>query len=111
MKPRRKGDVSNSLLQLILSQSQTFPNVSTASGFTFQIGSGDNVELESRLYGPLFGERALTNGNGQLSITFNLQQLRFQTLNGSQIRNSNGPAVAAQSRASDDPAIIPSLHL
>ena len=59
-----QGDVSNSLLQLILSQSQTFPNVSTASGFTFQIGGGDNVELESRLYGPLFGERALTNGNG-----------------------------------------------
>lgn len=84
-----QADVSNSLLQLILSQSQTFPNVSTASGFTFQIGSGNNVELESRIYGPLFGERALTNGNGQLSITFNLQQLRFQTLNGSQIRNTN----------------------
>jgi hypothetical protein len=84
-----QGDVANSLLQLILSQSQTFPNVSTASGFTFHIGSGDNVELESRLYGPLFGERALTNGDGQLSVTFNLHQLRFQTLNGSQIRNIN----------------------
>ena len=82
-----QADVSNSLLQLILSQSQTFPNVSTASGFTFQIGSGDNVELESRLYGPLFGERALTNGKGQLSVTFNMHQLRFQSLNGSLIRN------------------------
>ena len=84
-----QGDVANSLLQLILSQSQTFPNVSTASGFTFRIGSGDNVELESRLYGPLFGERALTNGRGQLSMTFNAQRLRFQTLNGSLIGNTD----------------------
>ena len=84
-----QGDVSNSLLQLILSQSQTFPNVSTASGFTFQVGGANNIELESRLYGPLFGERALTNGKGQLSVTFNAHRLRFQSLNGSQIRNVN----------------------
>jgi hypothetical protein len=84
-----QGDVANSLLQLILSQSQTFPNVSTASGFTFTIGSADAPELESRLYGPLFGERALTNGRGQLSVTFNAQRLRFQTLNGSLIGNTD----------------------
>jgi hypothetical protein len=84
-----QGDVANSLLQLILSQSQTFPNVSTASGFTFTIGSGDAPELESRLYGPLFGERALTNGRGQLSVTFNGQRLRFQKLNGSLIGNTD----------------------
>jgi hypothetical protein len=85
----RQADVANSLLQLILSQSQTFPNVSTASGFTFQVGGGGSVELESRLYGPLFGERALTNGRGQLSMTFNTQRLRFQTLNGSLIGNTD----------------------
>lgn len=84
-----QADVANSLLQLILSQSQTFPNVSTASGFTFKVGGGDNVELESRLYGPLFGERALTNGKGQLSVTFNAHQLRFETINGSLVRNTN----------------------
>ena len=74
---------------MILSQSQTFPNVSTASGFTFTIGSSDTPELESRLFGPLFGERALTNGRGQLSVTFNAQRLRFQTLNGSLIGNTD----------------------
>jgi hypothetical protein len=84
-----QADVANSLLQLILSQSQTFPNVSTASGFTFRVGGGNNVELESRLYGPLFGERALTNGQGQLSVTFNAQRLRFETLNGSLIGNTD----------------------
>jgi Putative MetA-pathway of phenol degradation len=84
-----QADVANSLLQLILSQSQTFPNVSTASGFTFTIGSSDAPELESPLYGPLFGERALTNGRGQLSVTFNAQRLRFQKLNGSLIGNTD----------------------
>ena len=83
-----QADVANSLLQLILSQSQTFPNVSTASGFTFKVGGGA-PELESRLYGPLFGERALTNGKGQLSVTFNAHQLRFETINGSLVRNTN----------------------
>ena len=84
-----QANVSDSLLQLILSQSQTFPNVSTASGFTFRVGGANNIELESRLFGPLFGERALTNGQGQLSVTFNAQRLRFQKLNGSLIGNTD----------------------
>lgn len=81
-----QGDVSNSLLLLILTQSQTFPNPSTASGFTFRIGGVVPVR-ESDLYGPLFGERALTNGQKQLSVTFNINQLRFRSIDGSSIRN------------------------
>lgn len=81
-----QGDVSNSLLLLILTQSQTFPNPSTASGFTFRIGGVVPVR-ESDLYGPLFGERALTNGKKQLSVTFNINQLRFRSIDGSSIRN------------------------
>ena len=81
-----QGDVSNSLLLLILTQSQTFPNPSTASGFTFRIGGVVPVR-ESDLYGPLFGERALTNGKKQLSVTFNINQLRFRSIDGSSVRN------------------------
>ena len=80
-----QGDVSNSLLLLILTQSQTFPNPSTASGFTFRIGGVVPVR-ESDLYGPLFGERALTNGKKQLSVTFNINQLRFRSIDGSSVR-------------------------
>ena len=87
--PPTQADVSNSLLQLILSQSQTFPNVSTASGFTFSIGPTQRPEPDSMLFGPLFGERALTNGKGQLSLTVNAHHLRFRSLNGSQIRNAD----------------------
>jgi len=81
-----QADVSNSLLLLILTQSQTFPNPSTASGFTFRIGAVVPVR-ESELYGPLFGERALTNGKKQLSVTFNINQLRFRSIDGSSVRN------------------------
>jgi hypothetical protein len=81
-----QGDVSNSLLLLVLTQSQTFPNPSTASGFTFRIGGVVPVR-ESDLYGPLFGERALTNGRKQLSVTFNINQLRFRSIDGSSVRN------------------------
>jgi len=81
-----QADVSTSLLLLILTQSQTFPNPSTASGFTFRIGSLVPVR-ESELYGPLFGERALTNGKKQLSVSFNVNQLRFRSIDGSSIRN------------------------
>jgi hypothetical protein len=84
--PLTQADVSNSLLQLILTQSQTFPNPSTASGFTFRLGAVVPVR-ESELYGPLFGERALTNGRNQFSFTFNLNKLRFRSLDGSAILN------------------------
>jgi hypothetical protein len=87
--PLGQPDVSNSLLQLILTQSQTFPSPSTASGFTFRIGAVVPVR-ESELYGPLFGERALTNGRGQLSLTLNANRLQFQSLDGSAILNGQG---------------------
>jgi hypothetical protein len=84
--PLNQADVSNSLLLMILTQSQTFPNASTASGFTFTIGGVVPVR-ESELYGALFGERALTNGRKQLSVTFNVHRLRFSSIDGSSIRN------------------------
>ena len=84
--PLNQADVSNSLLSLILTQSQTFPGASTASGFTFTVGGVVPVR-ESDLYGPLFGERALTNGRKQLSVTLNTHRLRFSSLDGSEIRN------------------------
>lgn len=84
--PAGQADVSNSLLQLILTQTQTFPNPSTASGFTFRLGAIVPVR-ESELYGPLFGERALTNGRGQLSFTANVSRLKFVSLDGSAIQS------------------------
>ena len=44
---------------------------------------------ESELYAPLFGERALTNGAKNLSVTFNINRLRWKSINGSDVQNSS----------------------
>ena len=82
-------DVSNSLRLLIASQTQSFPNPSTAGGFTFTLKGAPVPVRESELYAPLFGERALTNGAKNLSATFNVSRLRWRSVNGSDVRNSN----------------------
>ena len=84
--PPNQADVSNSLLLLFLTQTQTFPSPSTASGFTFTLRGKTVPTLESELFGPLFGERALTNGLNQLSFTFNIHTLRWSSLDAADIR-------------------------
>jgi hypothetical protein len=81
--------VAEFLLNRIVTQSQTFPTASTASGFTFNWGAGPVPELETDVYGPLFGERGLTNGRRQLSVTFTVQRLSWGELDGSEIRNDD----------------------
>jgi hypothetical protein len=76
--------VSTNLVNEFLFQSQTFPNASSSAGFTFTWSGG--APVASELYGPLFGERALTNGKGKLSATLNYQRLAWSTLDGQKIR-------------------------
>jgi hypothetical protein len=84
-----QADVSNSLRLLIATQTQTFPSPSTAGGFTFQLKGTPVPVRESELYAPLFGERALTNGAKNLSVTFNVNRLRWRSINGSDVRSSS----------------------
>lgn len=78
--------VSTNLVNSFLFQSQTFPNVSSAAGFTFTWVGG--APVASELYGPLFGERATTNGRNKLSATLNFQQLDWATYDDQEIRIS-----------------------
>ncbi len=80
-------DTSSFLLNRIITQSQTFPNASSASGFTFTWREGAAPVLESEIFGPLYGERGLTNGRNQLSVTLNYQHLAWESLNDSPLRN------------------------
>jgi hypothetical protein len=79
--------VSTNLVNSFLFQSQTFPNVSSAAGFTFSWIGG--APVASELYGPLFGERATTNGREKLSATLNFQQLDWATYDDQEIRLSD----------------------
>jgi hypothetical protein len=72
----------------VITQSQTFPQASSASGFTFTWNNGPTPTLDSRMFGPLFGSRGRTNGHGKLSATLNVQTLKWQKLDGADVRNS-----------------------
>lgn len=76
--------VSTNLVNGFLFQSQTFPNASSTAGFTFTWAGG--APVASELYGPLFGERGLTNGQGKLSATASFQELSWATFDEQQIR-------------------------
>lgn len=76
--------VSTNLVNTFLFQSQTFPNASSAAGFTFTWAGG--APIASELYGPLFGERGLTNGQGKLSATVSYQELSWATYDEQDIR-------------------------
>jgi hypothetical protein len=69
--------VSTNLVNGFLFQSQTFPNAAGTSGFVFTWSGGAPVARE--VYGPLFGERGLTNGKGKLSATVSFQELSWAT--------------------------------
>lgn len=76
--------VSTNLVNTFLFQSQTFPNASSSAGFTFTWSGG--APIASELYGPLFGERGLTNGKGKLSTTVSYQQLQWSSYDEQEIR-------------------------
>lgn len=74
------------LANRVITQSQTFPQASTASGFSFT-WNGPTPTLDSQMFGPLFGDRGRTNGRNKLSATFTIQNLKWEKLDGSDIRN------------------------
>lgn len=75
--------VSTNLVNAFLFQSQTFPNASSTAGFVFNWAGG--APVASDLYGPLFGERGLTNGKGKLSATASYQELSWATYDDQEI--------------------------
>jgi hypothetical protein len=79
-------NVAEFLGNRVVTQSQTFPTASTASGFTFSWQGGPTPVRDSRLFGPLFGHRGRTNGRGQVSVTATVQRLEWESLDGSKIR-------------------------
>jgi hypothetical protein len=75
--------VSTNLVNAVLFQSQTFPNAAGTTGFVFTWSGG--APAASEVYGPLFGERGLTNGKGKLSATASFQELSWATFDDQEI--------------------------
>ena len=80
-------------------QSQTFPVGSPASGFTFTFDSGLGLPTRStNSFGPIFGERALTNGRNNVSFSFNVINLSWYSFNGNPMREGTYQSQSASQK-------------
>lgn len=66
----------------------SFPLGASSAGFTYKQNpvTGER-ELKALSFGPVFVERALTNGKGVLNLGVSYQQMNFDTLQGLNIRD------------------------
>jgi hypothetical protein len=72
---------------------QEFPVASVAPAFTYRFNPNLNVyERSSGVPGPLFSERALTLGKGQLNFGVGYSFIEFDELNGTDLHDINTPA-------------------
>ena len=81
---RRDG---NTVVASIAAQSLTFPVSSSSGGFTMIYVAGGGQGRKARTFGSLFGERALTNGRGKLSISLNYQTRSWTDIDNSSLDN------------------------
>ena len=104
--PPGTADSSDFLANRVTTQSQTFPQASSASGFTFTWGSGTTPSLDSEFLGPLFGDHGRTNGRGKLSATLTVQLLKWETLDDA-TSGSTSPACPGATTPSPPPRTAP----
>lgn len=74
--------------KLIVGQLSTFPIGSSSAGFVFTFDrTSGQFKQASQSFGPLFAERALTNGRGRFGFGVNYQHVEFQSYEGTDLHN------------------------
>ena len=82
--------VADVLRNLIAAQTQSPPMSSSSSAMVFVFDTQSGMPRRaSNSFGPLFAERALTNGKGVLNIAANFQQFAWKSYEGSNLRNDD----------------------
>jgi hypothetical protein len=75
----------------------SLPTASSSGGFVYRFSrSLGTVERASDSFGPLFTERSLRNGKGQLSVGFSYQFANFKTLQGADLTAGTFPTNTAR---------------
>jgi hypothetical protein len=73
---------------------QEFPSASVAPAFTYRYNPTLSIfERSTGVPGPLFSERALTLGEGQLNLGVGYSHIDFSDLNGTSLDNIRSPAL------------------
>lgn len=76
---------------------QEFPLTSVSPAFTYRYNPVDeSYERLTNVPGPLFSERALTLGKGQLNFGVGYSFLDFHDLNGASLHNVNSPGLVGE---------------
>src|SRR5688500_12209448 len=74
--------VTRDLNASIAEQLTLFPLPSSSGGFTFSVNDRGEVLPTSSNFGPLFAERAVTIGRGQLNVGFTFQHTAYSAFEG-----------------------------
>lgn len=75
----------------------SLPTASSSGGFVYRFSrSLGTVERASDSFGPLFTERSLRNGGGQLAVGFTYQFANFKTLQGADLTGGTFPTNTAR---------------
>lgn len=82
--------VADVLRNLIAAQTQSPPMSSSSSAMVFVFDTQSGLPRRaSNSFGPLFAERALTNGKGVISLAATFQQFAWKSYEGSNLRNGD----------------------
>jgi len=88
---------SATMQRALLSNLATLPVATSSSGFLYRLNPElGTVERATQNFGPFFVERALTAGRGQASFGLTLQELRFTSLDGRNLRDGSLVTTANQ---------------
>ena len=88
---------SETISRAILANLATLPVASSSSGFLYRLNPElGTVERATQSFGPFFVERALTAGRHQASFGLTFQQLRFESLDGRNLRDGSLVTTANQ---------------
>lgn len=88
---------SGAISRALLSNLATLPVATSSSAFVYRLNPElGTVERSTQTFGPFFVERALTAGRGRASIGFTFQELRFNALDGHNLRDGSLVTTANQ---------------
>jgi len=88
---------SETVSRALLANLATLPVATSSSGFLYRLNPElGTVERATQNFGPFFVERALTAGRHQASIGLTLQELRFTSLDGRNLRDGSLVTTANQ---------------
>lgn len=89
---RRAADSREGIAIGIGNALASFPLGASSAGFTYQVNSATGERtLKSLTFGPVFVDRAITNGKGVLNMGVAYQGAAFDTLQGLDLKNDGFP--------------------